>query len=113
MKSNRILRTALIIVTLATTMINFSFIQQPIYLDARQPIEKRVEDLLSRMTLEEKLGQLNSPRPKEPWPEGYLRGTPHSRREPSQVDRISQLASEEKRIFPNRLRHPVNLPKGN
>src|SRR4030042_5133259 len=33
------------------------------YLDLNQPIDKRVEDLLSRMTLEEKLGQLNSPIP--------------------------------------------------
>jgi beta-glucosidase-like glycosyl hydrolase len=33
----------------------------PIYLDPKQPIERRVEDLLSRMTLEEKVGQLNLP----------------------------------------------------
>lgn len=33
----------------------------PIYLDARQPIERRVDDLMSRMTLKEKLGQLNLP----------------------------------------------------
>ncbi|OFX35964.1 MAG: hypothetical protein A2W90_23675 [Bacteroidetes bacterium GWF2_42_66] len=33
--------------------------QQPVYLDSAQPIGKRVEDLLSRMTLEEKIGQLN------------------------------------------------------
>jgi beta-glucosidase len=33
----------------------------PIYLDPQQPIERRVEDLLSRMTLEEKVGQLNLP----------------------------------------------------
>jgi beta-glucosidase len=32
---------------------------KPIYKDAKQPIEKRVEDLLSRMTLDEKIGQLN------------------------------------------------------
>src|SRR5438874_3872799 len=32
-----------------------------IYLDPQQPIERRVEDLLSRMTLEEKVGQLNLP----------------------------------------------------
>jgi len=33
------------------------------YLDLNQAIDKRVEDLLSRMTLEEKLGQLNAPIP--------------------------------------------------
>ena len=30
-----------------------------LYKDASAPIEKRVEDLLSRMTLEEKVGQMN------------------------------------------------------
>jgi len=34
---------------------------KPIYLDAGAPIEARVEDLLSRMTLEEKIGQMNMP----------------------------------------------------
>jgi beta-glucosidase len=34
---------------------------KPLYLDSTQPIEKRVNDLLSRMTLEEKVGQLNMP----------------------------------------------------
>jgi len=33
----------------------------PIYLDRTQPIEKRVQDLLGRMTLKEKVGQLNMP----------------------------------------------------
>jgi beta-glucosidase-like glycosyl hydrolase len=33
----------------------------PIYMDRKQPIEKRVRDLLSRMTLKEKVGQLNMP----------------------------------------------------
>ncbi|MEM2792258.1 MAG: beta-glucosidase BglX [Candidatus Bathyarchaeia archaeon] len=31
---------------------------KPVYLDPNQPVDKRVEDLLSRMTLEEKIGQL-------------------------------------------------------
>ena len=34
---------------------------KPIYLDRAQPIERRIEDLLSRMTLKEKIGQLNMP----------------------------------------------------
>ena len=33
----------------------------PLYRDASQPIEKRIEDLLGRMTLEEKVGQMNMP----------------------------------------------------
>jgi beta-glucosidase len=33
----------------------------PIYLDPGQPIERRVDDLMSRMTLKEKIGQLNLP----------------------------------------------------
>ena len=35
----------------------------PVYLNPLYTIDQRVEDLLSRMTLEEKLGQLNSPYP--------------------------------------------------
>ncbi len=33
----------------------------PIYLDPKQPVELRVSDLMSRMTLKEKIGQLNLP----------------------------------------------------
>src|SRR5215470_13815023 len=33
----------------------------PLYLDATQPIDLRVDDLMSRMTLKEKVGQLNLP----------------------------------------------------
>ena len=35
--------------------------QAPVYLDSTQPVERRVEDLLSRMTLKEKVGQMNMP----------------------------------------------------
>ena len=33
----------------------------PLYLDASQPIARRIDDLLGRMTLEEKIGQMNMP----------------------------------------------------
>jgi beta-glucosidase len=33
----------------------------PIYLDSKRPIDERVDDLLRRMTLKEKIGQLNLP----------------------------------------------------
>ena len=61
MKIARTFKTALTIIVLDLIMVNFSFAQKPVYLDSSQPIEKRVDDLLSRMTLEEKLGQLNMP----------------------------------------------------
>jgi len=35
--------------------------QQPIYLDPSQPVDYRVDDLMKRMTLKEKVGQLNLP----------------------------------------------------
>jgi beta-glucosidase len=35
--------------------------EKPIYLDPSQPVDRRVEDLLSRMTLKEKVGQMNMP----------------------------------------------------
>jgi beta-glucosidase-like glycosyl hydrolase len=35
--------------------------QVPIYQDPKQPIERRVNDLINRMTLKEKVGQLNLP----------------------------------------------------
>jgi beta-glucosidase len=33
----------------------------PVYLDPKQPVERRVSDLMGRMTLKEKIGQLNLP----------------------------------------------------
>ena len=35
--------------------------EKPLYLDSSQPTDVRIDDLLSRMTLEEKVGQLNMP----------------------------------------------------
>jgi len=37
-----------------------SFAKEPLYKDPKQPIDKRVKDLLKRMTLEEKVAQLQS-----------------------------------------------------
>ncbi|THU39192.1 beta-glucosidase [Niastella caeni] len=39
---------------------SFSYAQQPAYKDPKQPVAKRVADLLSRMTLEEKVAQLQT-----------------------------------------------------
>src|SRR6266581_3253282 len=36
-------------------------VDTPLYLDPKQPIEVRIDDLMSRMTLKEKVGQLNLP----------------------------------------------------
>jgi beta-glucosidase len=52
----RILFLVLIIIT---SFINSNLYGIPIYKDQSQPIEKRVEDLLSRMTLEEKVEMLD------------------------------------------------------
>ena len=35
--------------------------ETPLYRDSSQPVEKRIEDLLGRMTLKEKVGQMNMP----------------------------------------------------
>jgi len=40
---------------------NYSFGQQLIYLNPEMTIEQRVEDLHRRMTLKEKIGQMNMP----------------------------------------------------
>ena len=34
---------------------------EPIYLNPNEPVERRIDDLMSRMTLKEKVGQLNLP----------------------------------------------------
>lgn len=41
--------------------LRFECEQQPLYKDASQPVERRVEDLLGRMTVDEKVGQLLCP----------------------------------------------------
>jgi len=54
------LRGTFILVLVACPAV-LSNAQQPSYLDSSKPIEQRVDDLLQRMTLEEKIGQMNMP----------------------------------------------------
>lgn len=42
-----------------TLSVNAKMKNKPIYKDAKAPVEARVEDLIGRMTLEEKVGQMN------------------------------------------------------
>lgn len=48
-----------LVFTLSTPLFAYKKKEQPLYKDPKQPIEKRIEDLLSRMTLNEKVMQLN------------------------------------------------------
>ncbi|MFC1558537.1 glycoside hydrolase family 3 C-terminal domain-containing protein [candidate division KSB1 bacterium] len=50
-----------IFIFLNSTVLGQTKLVRPLYPDSRQPVEKRIEDLLSRMTLEEKVGQMNMP----------------------------------------------------
>ncbi len=63
MRLTRLSKTALFIVYFSLITVH-CFSQEPLYFDSKQPIDKRVEDLLSRMTLEDKVGQINVPRPR-------------------------------------------------
>jgi beta-glucosidase len=49
-----------IVILLATLLALPTFAQTPVYLDENQPIEKRVEDALSRMTLDEKIAVIHA-----------------------------------------------------
>jgi len=55
------LNTAVYILCMAVLIPTVVFGQTPVYQDASQPIDKRVDDLLGRMTLKEKVGQMNIP----------------------------------------------------
>jgi beta-glucosidase len=54
------------------------------YKDAKLPIEKRVKDLLSRMTLDEKVGQLNQLN-------GGVMTGPQAAKEPGQLAKLQQM----------------------
>lgn len=50
-----------ILILLSSVLLVAAAADGPVYKDATQPIDRRVEDLLGRMTLEEKVGQMNMP----------------------------------------------------
>lgn len=54
---NKLIVKALMIVVMAPVALS-AMAQKPLYKDAGQPVEKRVEDLMQRMTLEEKVAQM-------------------------------------------------------
>ncbi len=56
---NKVTLCCLLFSIMAVTVFSGYKQGDPLYKDARQPIEKRIEDLLARMTLEEKVMQLN------------------------------------------------------
>jgi beta-glucosidase len=47
-----------LVFTCCIAMATIANAQQPVYLDAKQPVQKRVQDLLKQMTLEEKVAQM-------------------------------------------------------
>ena len=63
MKNFRIL-TILVVCAGLNPVLSTGYAQQtdkPVYKDASYPVRQRIDDLISRMTLEEKVGQLNMP----------------------------------------------------
>ena len=54
---NRLTMKALMIVVMLTFTL-FVMAQKPIYKESGQPVERRVTDLMKRMTLEEKVAQM-------------------------------------------------------
>jgi len=59
MKPNRILLVCLVAALLLPNTVAFASPDRARYFDPSLPIDKRVDDLMSRMTLDEKVGQLN------------------------------------------------------
>jgi beta-glucosidase len=52
------MKRILLVVATVAVFANSTNAQQALYLDSKQPVEKRVQDLLKRMTLEEKIAQM-------------------------------------------------------
>jgi len=57
----KLIYTLLVILAISACDTGQKNAAEAVYLDKDEPIDKRVEDLLSRMTLEEKVGQINWP----------------------------------------------------
>ncbi|BBN08676.1 beta-glucosidase [Marchantia polymorpha subsp. ruderalis] len=59
-RNRRWIVSAIVIVVMVSVALNGegALAQQPLYKDASQPVELRVQDLLSRMTVQEKIGQM-------------------------------------------------------
>jgi hypothetical protein len=74
--------TSVTLVLLSAAVLVQSSGKTPIYQDPTQPFRARVDDLMSRMTLKEKVGQLNMPCvyvdklgkdiPRKPWPRSSM-----------------------------------------
>ncbi len=61
MKQNNIIWVSVFVLVLVATGASYGKSEGAKYLDPGQPINVRIEDLLSRMSLKEKVGQLNMP----------------------------------------------------
>ena len=80
----------------------------PIYKDPRQPVDRRVDDLLSRMTLDEKVAQLKrsgSRRPSSRRPTATSR--PSSRRRTFRTASAASPAHPTTAVSPNRTAPPA------
>jgi beta-glucosidase len=80
----------------------------PIYQDSTQPVNNRIDDLLGRMTMDEKLGQLNqlfserefplNPKFDEQARQGQISSFIWGKTDPAERNRIQRIAVEESRL---------------